>query len=271
MYKILLLILGIIIFFSPIVAQKKNQSQINLADSIISAGSITGGIEETVSKPSDEMKESNIKSFGSIELPPLQLLLNNARRSSAIEYYDAKLIEEMAVLKTEKRAWLKYMKLDGSYKYGTTGFSGEGSGDPIFTFSGGTQSLYSFGLSVSIPLEDVFNRGLKNRKQSMRVRETELELDRAYDELKITIIESYAIASKMLSVLNLKGDLLLLTNMSYRDAEKEYKQGKCTLEVLKTMKEQQIAATQDYEDVRLTLNSILLKLEILSRTQIVSK
>lgn len=205
-----------------------------------------------------------------LELPPLQILLNNARRSSIVEYYDAKLIEEMASLDIEKRSWLKYLKLEGSYRYGTSGIAGEGS-DPIFKFSSSLQNIYSVGVSLSIPLDDLFSRGLKNKKQSMRVRETEIELNKSYDELKITIIEAYTMASKMLLVIDLRNEIVTSTTLEYKDAEKDYRRGRCTLDMLNEKKMKQVSAIQEYEDLRLTLNNILLKLEILSRTQIISK
>lgn len=206
-----------------------------------------------------------------MELPPLNILLENAQNVSSIEYYDYLIEHEQSQMKSDKRDWLKYLKVDGIYRYGINASQPATNDGGALMLSNSPQSWYNIGATLSIPIDDVFNRGERSKRQRLKIESINQQKATAYENLKIDIIEIYTDAEKELVALKLKAEEIALINIQYRESENDFINGKITAKELSSQKSLQSAAIQNYMNSKFKLKNALLKLEILTHTQIISK
>lgn len=209
-----------------------------------------------------------------LQLPPLEVLFENAKNSAAVDLYQVKMEEESSALKTEKRSWLKYFRISSSYQWGLMGINTAFSDidTPLFyQYSGATQNWYNVGVTLSIPLDDFFDRGNRIHRQKLKTKSTEVEMEKWHEEQKIRIIEMYTKAIKELSVLRLKAEALSFANTHFELTQRKFINGNTDTSELNTIKALQMDALESYEQTRSELNKALLQLEILSKTKILNR
>ena len=173
-----------------------------------------------------------------MQLPPLHVLMENARHAPQVGYYESNREIEERELKTVRRNWMRNFKLNANYNYGSSDIYNQNYQDsniPIWTTTttGREQSWWNVGASFSIPLDEIFNRRNKIKQQKKRIENTQYDLDRWYDELRMKIIDAY-------------------TTSSYYPYSKSY----------------QLDETTSVNYIR---NDALLRLEILTHTPIINK
>jgi len=226
-----------------------------------------------------QAQESNIadmspEDYASLKLPPLDSLFENAKKNPVIQIHNTKREEEVGLLQKEKKSWLKYFSVGSSYRYGiqayTSGYSD--SATPIYyQYNNNAMSYYNIGGSISVPLDDLFDRKRKINNQKLIVKEIELQKEQKMDELKQQIIELYTSILSNISILKLKAEYMTFANAQYKVGENDFLNGKGDATTLNNQKQIQITAASDYESTRAILNSSLLKLEVLTRTPIINK
>jgi outer membrane protein TolC len=210
--------------------------------------------------------------YATLQLPPLAVLFENARKSPTIEFFNIRKQEQENLLKTEKRSWMKYLKATASYQYGKTGILSYSEDNiSLFQYSDVEQSFYSAGASISIPLEDIFDRPNRIKRQKLEMQATQMEVDRWHDEQKLRIIEAYTSAEQFLSVLKAKIEALAFASAQYKIAESDFINGKIDSRELSQQKSNQMNILSDYEETRASLNKSILQLEVLSKTKILNK
>lgn len=212
--------------------------------------------------------------YVNLKLPPLDSLFENAKKNPLIQIHNTKREEELGLLSKEKKSWLKYFSIGSSYHYGiqayTSGYSD--SATPIYyQYNNNATSYYNVGGSISIPLDDLFDRKRRIKNQKLLIKESEYTKEQKMDELKQEIIELYTTALSNLSILKLKAEYMTLAKAQYQVAENEFINGKLEAGALSERKKNQIEAASEYEITRAILNNSLLKLEVLSKTSIVNK
>jgi len=208
------------------------------------------------------------------KLPPLNILFENAKKSAAVEFYQIRMEEQASALKTEKRSWLKYFKVGTAYQWGKMGINSSFSDEntPLYyQYSGSTQNWYQVNASMSVPLDDLFDRKNRIERQQLETKATEMEIEKWYDEQKLKIIEAYTTAEQLLSVMKIKMEALTLAKAQYKDAENDFINGKISTKELNVQKGFQVSAMTDYEETKSSLTKELLQLEVLTKTQIISK
>ena len=223
--------------------------------------------------------QDNINYLGSIDystldIPSLEILFENARQSPAVEFYQARMEEEASLLKTEKRSWLRYFRIGGMWQYGRVGVNSSFSDDntPLFyQYTGATQNLYNVSASISIPLDDLFDRGNKIKRQKLKTKQTQFEIEKWHDEQKLRIIEVYTQVIKELSVLKLKSENLSFANAQFELYANDFRNGNIKIGELNTVKKIQTDALDSYEETRAQLTRNILQLEVLSKTKIINK
>lgn len=212
--------------------------------------------------------------YNKLQIPPLAVLFDNARKSPAVELYQAKMEEQASLLRTEKRSWLKYFKVGGMWQYGRVGMNSGYSDEytPLFYhYSSATQNSYYASAGIQIPLDDLFDRKNRIKRQQMATKATQIEIEKWHDEQKIKIIDTYAKVIQGLAVLRKKSEGLVIINAQYDAAANDFKNGNAKITELSSAKKQQIDMVESYEQTRSQLNSSILELEVLSKTKIVSK
>ena len=212
--------------------------------------------------------------YVNLKLPPLDSLFENAKKNPLIQIHDTRREEELGLLSKEKKSWLKYFSVGTSYHYGiqayTSGYSD--SATPIYyQYNNNATNYYNVGGTISIPLDDLFDRKRRIKNQKLLIKESEYTKEQKFDELKQEIIELYSAILSNLTILKLKVEYMALAKAQYQVAENEFINGKLEAYLLSERKRIQIEAASGYETTRSLLNNYLLKLEVISRTLIISK
>ncbi len=212
----------------------------------------------------------------SLTLPPLETLFEGIRNSSTVQFYNYRMEGEELMLKTERRRWQEYISFYASYQYGVmamNAYTNIGVDYPIvYQYSGNAQMWYSFGILLRVPLDQLFDRGNRIRRQQLKIEETRTERELWFDEQKLRLIELYAKTQEMLN--NLKGavDMYVLTNGQYESAKNEYILGGAKNQgALTNAKGQQVQALLQLERIKSELNAAILKMEVLSSTKIINR
>lgn len=223
-----------------------------------------------------DLMNMSVEDYIGLHLPPLHVLLENAReRSSQVNMFTAKTEEQERELKTLRRSWLKYIKLNTSISYGTTDSSSELYYDnryPVVqNVTGTTQRWWNVGASINLPLDEIFNRRNRIKQQQRRITSIQYETESWYDDICLKIIDAYATAVEMLSVLESEARVLITARAQYSATESDFINGKADAVTLARQRSIESDAFRVYQQTRSTLNKALLQLEVLSKTPIISK
>lgn len=221
-----------------------------------------------------QSNDVNSSDLTRMQLPPLEVLFESAKSSPGVAMYEAKVESQESLLTTERRAWLKYFKVGGSYQYGNiainSAFTNENT--PLFMqTTGQIQNSWYGTAGLNIPLEDLFDRGNRVKRQKMERRYTELEMEKWLDEQRIRITESYMRVKLYTATLSKKVEEYNVSKANYQILEKEFKIGAVTISELNVAKRQETEANDRLKTNEFDLLNEIIKLEILSKTKIISK
>ena len=210
--------------------------------------------------------------YENIVLPPLDVLFENAKNTPIYEMADVKAAIERKLLAKEKRAFLGFFSLRGSYQYGMFGNESTYTDvaiAPYLSYSTQAQNGYTVGAGVSIPLDQLFDLKPRVSRQKLAFRSAELEREIKYDEIKKEIIEMYAMATSQLQVLQMRSESLVLATVQYEISEKNFANGTIESSELSIDKERQSKAREAFESSKFELTKSLMILEVISRTPII--
>ena len=221
-----------------------------------------------------ESSEFNINDYKKISLPPLDVLFENARKNPIYELAEVKEQIENKNLYKEKKAWLSYLSIRGSYQYGM--FGNESTYTDVYTpvffnYSTAAQNSYSIGAGISIPLDHLFDLGGRVKRQKLQVKSAFLEKELKYEEIKKEIIILYSNALSQLNVLKLRAESLVITNAHYAIAEKNFANGTIDSGELSVEKQRQTISLEQYENTKAELTKNLLILETITQTPILNR
>ena len=221
------------------------------------------------------LNSMTVEDYMALELPPLDTLYYNAFcMSNAVKYYDNEVEYYRCAITTEQLKPLEWIRLVTSASYGNTDLVASmqnASSYPIWIGSSSKQRSFYFnaGVTLSIPLSDVFNTANKVRQARAKLSQTEARRDSELDNIKKEIITLYCEIISGINTLKSASERLVLAQAQYDFAEKDFVNNKITAEVLYRSKSYETAAVQDYERVKKEVNQALLSLEVISCTKII--
>lgn len=221
-----------------------------------------------------DLSQFSALDYKKISLPSLDILFENAKDNSAYELAEVKEQIQINNLNKEKKAWLNYFSLRGSYQYGM--FGNESTYTDIYTpvyfnYSTAAQNSYSIGAGISIPLDHLFDLKGRVKRQKLLVKSASLEKDIRFDEIKKEIIILYSNTLFQLQVLKLKSESLLMTQTQYSISEKDFTNGLIDYNILTQEKQKLNNSIEQFENTKAELMKNLLLLESISNTSILSK
>jgi outer membrane protein TolC len=229
---------------------------------------------QNASKSLDKELTESVKDISSIELPPIDLLFENAKKSPSYQIAVLKVQTEKSLLRKEKRAFLGYFSLRGSYQYGMFGNEStytDVSIAPYLSYSTQAQNGYTVGAGISIPLDGLFDLRARVKRQKLTVQSSIMEQEVAFETLKKEIVEQYTVATSQLRILKLRAESLELAQLQYNLAEQDFINGSITSSELSMEKERHSKALEYFEDTRYELIHSLMLLEITTRTPLINK
>ena len=203
--------------------------------------------------------------YSSITLPPLDLLFENAKSAPTYELATVKEQIERKLLAKEKRAFLGFFSLRGSYQYGMFGNESTYTDvaiAPYLTYATQAQNGYTVGAGVNIPLDGLFDLTARVKRQKLNVRTAQLEREVKFEEMKKEIILLYATATSQLNILKLNAEAPMLAN------EKDFSNGAIDSGTLSSEKSRQSDAQEKFENSKFELSKSLMILELVTHTPI---
>ena len=209
--------------------------------------------------------------YENIQLPPVSVFLEAAKSYADVKFFMEKQREVESLLKVSKKEWLKYIRLQGSYQYGTNNTylmqTGEiNPNDPRFTTS--TQNWYNLGAIVSIPLDDLFSRKNKNDVFRSQMEQSKYELERALENRQMLILEAYNEVVKHLALLKVNAESVALYDAQMWISERDFANGRIDIISLSLERGRRTEATIKYQTSRASLHNAVTILEMLTKVKI---
>lgn len=216
----------------------------------------------------------NEDEFKDLALPPLEVLYQNAAKSPDIRLSDLRIKEQKLLLSKEKRAWSTYFSLGSGYFHGNMGMfsSYSDATTPLMSqYSGQTTNNWQVGASFNISLESFLDLLPRVKRQQVAVEIAEAQRDVVIDQLHTSIVELYVLAKLQISLLKLQAQALIYANAMFKMLEQDFLNGQKDQSDISVGKSIQSKAQESYEGSKSTLMNSLLRLEILTKTSIVTR
>lgn len=222
----------------------------------------------------EELPTMNERNLAQIILPPISKFYEGVRGSSRVDYYNLIAEGEEHRFKSEKRKWLEVFSFHASFQYGVMAMINQvGVGydyPPIYQYHNQDQEWYSIGASIRLPLDLLFDRNNRVRRQRLKVDESRMERELWHDEQKLRVAELYATALESLNRLQYVVELFAIADGQYLVAQADYELGVIEAHALTVAKAAQVDALAQLEQVKNSLIEALLKLEILTGVEVIN-
>ncbi|RHJ90445.1 transporter [Bacteroides sp. AM07-16] len=228
----------------------------------------------SVSASNNDSIQAMLNDYERVQLPPLSVFLQSVYDHPSIRIYEARRDEADAELKITKREWLNYFRIFGQYQYGRVTYLSTTSttNDPIYESSiGRNQHMYNAGISLSIPLGDLFGQKQKTRAKRARLRQLDYEYDISIEERKLRILEAYNQVLQALATLKAKSDAAALYNAQMKISEQDFINGRIDIIALSLERGRRSSANISYQEGRATLHNAVTLLEMLTNIKIINR
>ncbi len=223
-----------------------------------------------------KLSRMTAEDYANIELPPLEELYTNASLySNAVKYFYYEAEFYRSEVKTARRKPLEWIRLIGTYSYGNIDMAAITLMETtyqVWTQNQSTQrnQYYNVGVTLSIPLMDIFNRRNLIKKAQAKVDETKYRRESELDQVKKDIIDLYCTILEKTVVLQSSYQQLIVARGQYNFAENAFVNNRTDAENLYRSQSYETNAVREYENIKRDLNSALLTLEVISCTPIIS-
>lgn len=220
----------------------------------------------------DSSKDKDIN-FSEFHLPPLAVLLENAKANPQILSLEKARQIAVAEVAKQKRSIFSHITGRASYSYGKADMWGNNSSTTsymIYQFQGTEQSYWNVGVSASISVEDILDYVPSIRRSKLEVDQAVINKDIAYDQLKLQI------ASLFIKITN---DLVSLKTFgegaaAYQGAgalnREEFENGNMQIEDYAWTKQRESSQVSMYQSMQTAITTDIITLEILTHTPIIT-
>jgi hypothetical protein len=220
----------------------------------------------------DSSKDKDIN-FSEFHLPPLSVLLENAKSTPQIMSFEkARQIAQAEVAK-QKRHIFSYLKAHASFSYGKGDMWGNTSGayTPMVMQYQGTESNYwNLGVNLNLPLEDILDLTAAVKRKRLEVDRAVIQKDIAYDQLKLEIASLFVKITNNLVTLKTLGE----TAAAYQGAgalnREDFENGNMSIENYADTKRFESNQVTNYQNLQTTITTDIITLEILTHTPIIT-
>lgn len=223
-----------------------------------------------------KLSRMTAEDYANIELPPLEELYTNASLySNAAKYFYYESEYYRSDVRTARRKPLEWIRLIGTYSYGNIDMAAITLMETTYQVWSQNQSTqrnqyYNVGVTLSVPLMDIFNRRNLIKQAQSKVDQTKYRRESELDEIKKNIIDLYCTIIEKIVVLQSSYEQVILARGNYNFAENGFVNNMNDSESLYRSQSYETTAVRDYEEVKKDLNSAILTLEVISCTPIIS-
>lgn len=220
----------------------------------------------------DSSNEKEIN-FSEFHLPPLSVLLENAKTNPQILSLEkARQLAEAEVAK-QKRHIFSYITGHASYSYGIGdmwGNSNSGYSATIYQYQGSKQAYYNIGINLAIPIEDILDLTSAVRRKRIDAEKAILEKDIAYDQLKLQIATLFVKITNNLVTLKTLGEAAAALQGAGALNREEFENGNLQISEYAGTKRDESQQVTSYQSLQTTITTDILTLEILTHTPIIT-
>lgn len=244
---------------------------------ILMSGGILAHAQETATRQPDTSafipRTLTAAEFLHFQLPLLETLFENAKNNPQLEAVQASIEAAKIDAKRSKRDWWSFFNVHAGYNYGILGtyVDSESEFAPLHTtYSGATQNSWSIGANFSLPLDRLINYRINVKKQKRLIENMEYNKEIVFNQLKGDIIELYSNIQYQLKMLASITESIVLYRANYEVAKSDFINNKITANELTLYKNGQQKAEAEYESILNQLQILLLKLELITNTKLIS-
>ena len=221
-----------------------------------------------------DASEGSTIDFSRFHLPPLAVLLENAKSNPQIlSLAKAQEIAQAEVSK-QKRHIFSYVRGHASYGYGKTDMWGNNSSNlssnMIYQFQGSEQSYWNVGVNLSVPLEDILDLKAAVRRKKLEVDEARIKKDIAYDQLKLQIVTLYVKITNDFVALKTASENAAIYQGAGQLTQEQFHNGEMSIAEFALTKARENGAVNAYQQMQTSITTDIVTLEILTHTPIIT-
>lgn len=220
----------------------------------------------------DSSKEKDIN-FSEFHLPPLAILLENAKANPQIMTLEkARQIAQAEVAK-QKRHIFSYIRGHASYSYGMADMWGNNSttyNNMIYQYQGSEQSYWNVGVNLSVPLEDILDLSAAVKRKKLEVDQAVIAKDIAYDQLKLQIATLFVKITNNLVSLKTLGEAAAAYQGAGALDREDFENGNMSISDYAWTKLHESGQVSSYQELQTSITTDIITLEILTHTPIIT-
>ena len=211
--------------------------------------------------------------FSNFHLPPLSVLFENAKATPSIASLAKD--EELARAEVAKQKLhiFSYLNAHASYSYGMMDNYGNSSttlNPVIYQYQGSTQSYWSVGASLNLPLEDILDLKASIKRKRLTAEKAEIMKDDAFDQLKLKIATIYIKITNNLVTLKSASENAAANQGAGVLTQDEFHRGDMSINEYAETKQREQSAVSSYQDLQTQITTDIIQLEILTHTPIIT-
>lgn len=211
--------------------------------------------------------------FSEFHLPPLAVLLENAKSNPQILSLEkARELAEAEVAK-QKRHIFSYVTGHASYSYGMADMYGNNSSaysPVIYQYQGTQQAYWNFGINLAIPVEDILDLTAAVKRKRIEADQAVIQKDIAYDQLKLQIATLFIKITNNLVSLKTLGEAAAAYQGAGALDREDFENGNMDITTYAGTKMHESSQVSGYQDLQTTITTDIITLEILTHTPIIT-
>ena len=221
-----------------------------------------------------DASEGSTIDFSKFHLPPLAVLLENAKSNPQIlSLAKAQEIAQAEVSK-QKRHIFSYVHGHASYGYGKTDMWGNNSSNlssnMIYQFQCSEQSYWNVGVNLAVPLEDILDLKAAVKRKKLEVDAARIKKDIAYDQLKLQIVTLYVKITNDLVALKTASENAAIYQGAGQWTQEQFHNGEMSIAEFALTKARENGAVNAYQQMQTSITTDIVTLEILTHTPIIT-
>ena len=220
----------------------------------------------------DSSNEKDIN-FSEFHLPPLSVLLENAKSTPQIMSLEKARQIAVAEVAKQKRNIFSHISGHASYSYGKADMWGNNSSTTsymIYQFQGTEQSYWNVGVNASISVEDILDYVPSIRRKRLEVDQAVIAKDIAYDQLKLQIASLFVKITNDLVTLKTYGEAAAAYQGAGALNREDFENGNLGIADFAHTKLYESSQVSNYQTMQTSITTDILTLEILTHTPIIT-
>lgn len=221
-----------------------------------------------------DASEANTIDFSRFHLPPLAVLLENAKSNPQIQSLAKAQEIAQAEVSKQKRHIFSYVRGHASYGYGKTDMWGNNSSNMssnmIYQFQGSEQSYWNVGVNLAVPLEDILDLKASVRRKKLEVDDARIKKDIAYDQLKLQIVSLYIKITNDMVALKTASENAAIYQGAGQLTQEQFHNGEMSIAAFAETKRFENDAVVTYQQLQTQITTDIVTLEILTHTPIIT-